>query len=1070
MILFCDSNGTIQKNLGSPVYQGSANSNIIYLIAPYAPSASVLAAFQLPDGTAIAPVAMTPQSSVPGVQNADGTTFAGWSYVLPGSVTAKYGTVSAQFFFYAPTGESSNPTSIIATASTSFQVGRGVTAILPDTPDADVYESILSNIAQLQTDLTGGYYAARAIYAWNSSYTYGSNEITFYPVGNYGAFVKSLVNRNTQQPYTSAGVLNSNWAEVTNFNTIAEDFYTEIQTAVQQAQTAQAGAEAAQTAAESAQTASEAAKESAALSAANAQNYLSDVHEARDQVSNYRDEVETAVTYIRNMGLEIAEDVTHAENSASAAASSASAAAQSAGQSAQSALQAQEYAQQAHEYAQKHYEIVASYDALPQPGNSAYIYLVPSSTASGADNYEEYLWITNTSSYEFIGTTSDVDLSNYAQVNGTYSGMTVGAVLATQLTNQDIHDFQGPEYWGKTYFGAGGNAVQNKPEGVDGFYLEVLRGGTSSTIHRLIAAADTSGESVSPNIYIEQYVTSWSSWEEVATSDGTYPQMTVGAADKLSKRIICSNGSGINGYFKICTFTSPKTSVSNSFIFLINGIYGDQPSSYAAESGLIEFDIRSNNNGVVISQCGLSILSGNLKATDFFMVPSDDLASIDFYIYLQHQYGSAQIVELSASDYTRDIEFDGTRYTSAPSGAVYAITRNDASSLGSIPAANYAQIDGSYAGLGAGHLQEIQINTRSSDTVGWYKCGEFDVSRNTGAGDLSCSVILQINGTNYGNYSESAINVAPSGQIEVDTRIVGGVYSLAHSAVLVISGYITSNDFCIDTSDNGEKLNLYVNISHRYRDFKITKISEGQENVSSPNIFEFTDEYYGTSAPSGAVYAVVRNNASYADQAGNAATATDSEKLGGVLATNYAINTGTYTGMTVGKAVNDSEGNNIVETYLTKVAAGTAAPLYEHTFYYQGETGMTLTSGYIALYVSCLSPVDHAPRTDTTQHTFEDILNILCGTIDPGELANIRVTANGFISGNDLGSNINTNIFYMTLDPSGPSDDIHYIDVILGTTSSATEAFSNNLFFKLSTRSEYVEVSGFVKNWKVKAV
>ena len=102
MILFSDANGTIQANFGTPVYQGSANSNIIYLIAPYAPAASVMVGFQLPDGTAVAPVSMTPLNAVPGVQNAGGTTFAGWSYVLPATVTAKYGTVTAQFFFYAP--------------------------------------------------------------------------------------------------------------------------------------------------------------------------------------------------------------------------------------------------------------------------------------------------------------------------------------------------------------------------------------------------------------------------------------------------------------------------------------------------------------------------------------------------------------------------------------------------------------------------------------------------------------------------------------------------------------------------------------------------------------------------------------------------------------------------------------------------------------------------------------------------------------------------------------------------------------------------------------------------------
>lgn len=136
---------------------------------------------------------------------------------------------------------------------------------------------------------------------------------------------------------------------------------------------------------------------------------------------------------------------------------------------------------------------------------------------------------------------------------------------------------------------------------------------------------------------------------------------------------------------------------------------------------------------------------------------------------------------------------------------------------------------------------------------------------------------MQINGTNYGNYSESAINAAPSGQIEVDARITSGVFVNRYSSVGIISGNIASTDFCVCSSSDGKKMNLYVNISHRYRDFKITKISEGQENVTSPNIFEFTDEYYGTSAPEGAVYAVVRNRAS-TDADGNELVNTSTEQ------------------------------------------------------------------------------------------------------------------------------------------------------------------------------------------------
>lgn len=158
-----------------------------------------------------------------------------------------------------------------------------------------------------------------------------------------------------------------------------------------------------------------------------------------------------------------------------------------------------------------------------------------------------------------------------------------------------------------------------------------------------------------------------------AQIDGNYPNLGAGY---LAKEIYFSNGPSSGRYFKACSFTSPKKATSNSFIFLINGIYGDQSIPYAEESGIIELDVRSNKDGVVSSQSGLTILAGNLKSTEFFVLTSADLSTIDFYIYIPQQYGSLRITELSASDRAEDVVFDGTRYSTAPEGAVYAVNRN----------------------------------------------------------------------------------------------------------------------------------------------------------------------------------------------------------------------------------------------------------------------------------------------------------------------------------------------------------------------------------------------------------
>ena len=411
MIFFVANDGTIIKGMPSPVYQGAANTNTIYLIAPFATNTAVTVAFKLPNGVWTEPAAMTAQNALQGIVNEEtGQTYAGWTYDIPNNITEYYGTVTAQFFFY-----SAQEGVITATSATSFQVAKGVPAVLPDTPSEDIYEQILSNLAALQAQLNNGTFAARSIYAWNSSYTYGANEITFYPnIGEFGAFVQSVQTGNTgKAPYVD-GTLNSQWwKEVVNFNTITEDFFNDIKEA-------QAAAEAAQAAAEAAQEAAETAEDNAKASETAAQGYAD---AASDSAGDAASSAEQA-----------ADSATAAGQSASAAASSATQAAQSASSASVSAQSAQEsaelaqgYMEQAKDYAKKEYQVYESFDALPVPGDSAFIYLVKN--AGGTDDndaYSEYVWISEENRYEFVGTVNDVDLSNYAQVNGTYPNMSVG--------------------------------------------------------------------------------------------------------------------------------------------------------------------------------------------------------------------------------------------------------------------------------------------------------------------------------------------------------------------------------------------------------------------------------------------------------------------------------------------------------------------------------------------------------------------------------------------------------------------------------------------------------------------
>lgn len=255
MIFFVDNDGTIIKSLPSPVYQGAANTNTIYLVAPFASNLAASVAFQLPNGIVTAAKPMTQQNSLQGIINKEtGEEYSGWTYAIPSEITEYYGTVTAQFYFYTETDGM-----ITATSATSFQVAKGVPAVLPDEPSADVYEQILSVIASLQKQLNNGAFAARAIYAWNSAYTYGANEITFYPVGEFGAFVKSIRTNNTEEPYIDGKLNSEYWEEVVSFDEISEAYFQKLK------DLADAAAGSAEEAAKSAEEAAKSASDLASL-------------------------------------------------------------------------------------------------------------------------------------------------------------------------------------------------------------------------------------------------------------------------------------------------------------------------------------------------------------------------------------------------------------------------------------------------------------------------------------------------------------------------------------------------------------------------------------------------------------------------------------------------------------------------------------------------------------------------------------------------------------------------------------------------------------------------------------
>lgn len=215
MIFFVANDGTVISSAPSPVYQGAVNANSIYLVAPFALNLQASVAFKLPNGVYTTRYPMTPVTELTGIVNKEsGQTYNGWQFSMPNNITQYFGTVTAQFFFY-------NGGMIAATSATSFVVEKGVPSILPPNPSEDVYDAIMSQLSALSQQLNNGAFAARAIYAWNSAYTYGAGEITYVDEnGQYGALVRSTVSGNKNAPFNALGQLNPGWEIVADFDEI----------------------------------------------------------------------------------------------------------------------------------------------------------------------------------------------------------------------------------------------------------------------------------------------------------------------------------------------------------------------------------------------------------------------------------------------------------------------------------------------------------------------------------------------------------------------------------------------------------------------------------------------------------------------------------------------------------------------------------------------------------------------------------------------------------------------------------------------------------------------------------
>lgn len=170
--------------------------------------------------------------------------------------------------------------------------------------------------------------------------------------------------------------------------------------------------------------------------------------------------------------------------------------------------------------------------------------------------------------------------------------------------------------------------------------------------------------------------------------------------------------------------------------------------------------------------------------------------------------------------------------------------------------------NGSYPTLGAGYLAKQKI-FQSPTKNGYLKIGTVPfASINT----WQCySAVVLINGIYRGSKSVTGTSM-PSGIIEIETRKYEGEFSKQDTAIGLLCGDINTTDIFY-VIENNQDMSVYFNITgNETATFSVEILSEHTGNKYNNPIFVFDA---GTttldSAPANAVYAVVRNIASYAE-------------------------------------------------------------------------------------------------------------------------------------------------------------------------------------------------------------
>lgn len=464
------------------------------------------------------------------------------------------------------------------------------------------------------------------------------------------------------------------------------------------------------------------------------------------------------------------------------------------------------------------------------------------------------------------------------QFNGNLNGNATNATNATVHSvalvpsNADLNTYRGESYWGKAFYAGGNNTVQNIPIAGTAFSLEVLRSGAFATTQRIAIMAD--GSNNRPTVFtrcvsdttIAGGEGTWTVWTEVAEANGTYPNMSVGTSNALS-----------SGNFDKMYFSIDEVS-----------------SSFDTETTMDELARAMKNKSFINAYVG-----GNAYPA---LLPEGLSSSANYGSFWGIKYDAHRAV------FYYSVNTGGqTRYF------LYDWSRNQTNA----PWEEIALIDKSYPTLGAGYLAKRHRLQTTSVQQGWLKIGTAPMST---VGTYQCyNCIMIISGVYRGT---AAATTAPKTAIvEIESRKYAS--TLGDTRIGILAGDIPADSLCLVVEDNLDASYYIYNNYTENIDIQFEILSEELSNKTHANIFEFSaSNTVLPSAPSGAVYAQVRNNAS-GDEDGNNIKET------------YAKKNGTYPNMTVGNSTNATNATNATHA-TTAAMANTLAESGHKTLLWSG--------------------------------------------------------------------------------------------------------------------------------------